>query len=78
MQKIIGSNLQCVHNHYAKINYKLVKTVRDTDNTNQTPSKHFGWEKKSKLNTPEIEKKNEMCKKGRCTSIMSQQSFIKD
>ena len=31
--------------HYAKFKYKGKKTVGDSDYTNQTPTKHFGWQK---------------------------------
>ena len=40
-----------MNNHYAKIEYKGIKTVGVTDYTNQTPPTHFGWKKMSKFNT---------------------------
>ena len=39
--QIGGAHLQCVNNHYAKFEYKGIKTFGVTDYTNQTPSKHF-------------------------------------
>ena len=36
-----SAHLQCVNNHYAKFEYKGMKTVGVTDYTDQTPSKHF-------------------------------------
>ena len=36
-------HLQCVNNHYAKFEYKGMKTSVVTEYTNQTPSTHFGW-----------------------------------
>ena len=67
------SNLQCVHNHYAKFEYKGMKTVRVTDYTNQTPSKPFG-RKLSK-----IEKKMWMkwAQNKWCTSLLCEQSLYK-
>ena len=38
-----GAYLQCMNNHYEKFEYKGMKTVGDTDHTNQTPPTHFGW-----------------------------------
>ena len=46
-----GAHLQCMNNHYGKFEYKGMKTVGVTDNTNQTPPTHFGW-KKSLNSTP--------------------------
>ena len=34
--KIIGAYFQCVNDHYTKFEYKRIKTVGVTDNTNQT------------------------------------------
>ena len=45
VHKIDGAHLQCVCNHYAKFEYKGMKTVGVTDYTNQTPSKHFRHKK---------------------------------
>ena len=53
--KIGGSHFQCVNNHFAKFEYKGMKTVGVTDFTNLTPPKHFGW-KKGLSSTPLIEK----------------------
>ena len=41
--KIEGAHLQCMNNHYAKFDYKRMKTVGVTDYTNQTSPTHFGW-----------------------------------
>ena len=46
-----GAHLQCVNNHYAKFEYKGMKTVVVTDYTNQTPSKHL-YGKKCLSSTP--------------------------
>ena len=35
--KIEGAHLQCMNNHYAKFEYKGMKTVGVTDYTNLTP-----------------------------------------
>ena len=35
-----GAQFHCVNNHYAQLEYKGMKTVRVTDYTDQTPSKH--------------------------------------
>ena len=43
MYKIGGAHLQCMNNHYAKFDYKGMKTVGVTDYTNQTPPTHLGW-----------------------------------
>ena len=42
VHKVGGAHFQCVNNHYAKFEYKGMKTVGVTDYTNQTPAKHFG------------------------------------
>ena len=34
-----------MNNHYAKFEYKGMKTVGVTDYTSQTTPKHFGWKK---------------------------------
>ena len=36
-----GATVQSMNNHYAKFEYLGMKTVRLTDYTNQTPSKHL-------------------------------------
>ena len=43
--KIGDAHLQCVNNHYAKFEYKGMKTIRVTDYTNLTPPMYFGWKK---------------------------------
>ena len=35
------AHVQCMNNHYAKFEYKGMKTLGVTDNTNQKPSKHL-------------------------------------
>ena len=47
-----GAHLQCVNNHYAKFEYKGMKTVGVADYTNQTPLR-ISDEKMSKLTTPQ-------------------------
>ena len=42
MYKIERAHLQCVNNHYAKFEYKRMKTVADY--ANRTHLKHFRWE----------------------------------
>ena len=37
VHKMEGAHLQCMNNHYGKFEYKGMKTVGDTDYTNQTP-----------------------------------------
>ena len=39
MHKIEGAHVQCVNNNFAKFENKEMKTVGNTDYTNQTPSK---------------------------------------
>ena len=34
VRKMEGANLQCVNNHYAKFEYKVMNTHGDTDYTN--------------------------------------------
>ena len=41
MHYIGGAHAQCMNSHYAKIEYKGMKTVGVTIYTNQTPSKHL-------------------------------------
>ena len=57
LQKIGDAYLQCANNHYAKFEYKGMKTTGATDYTNQTPPKHFRWKKCLKLNTSQKMKK---------------------
>ena len=42
VHKIEGVHLHWVNNHFAKLEYKGMKTVGVIDYTNQAPSKHFG------------------------------------
>ena len=51
MHKIGGAHFQCENNHYAKFEYKGMKTVGVTDYTNLTPPMHFGRKKCLKFNT---------------------------
>ena len=37
VHKMVGAHFQCVNNHYAKFEYKGMKTVRVTDYTNKAP-----------------------------------------
>ena len=39
--RIGGAHLKCMNNHYAKFEYKGMKTVGVTDHTNLTPPMHF-------------------------------------
>ena len=65
-----------VNNHYAKFEYKGMKTVGVTDYTNQTPSKHFWMEKMSKFNTPKNKKIYMKCvQNDRCKSSICEQSL---
>ena len=41
--QIEGAHLQCINIHYAKFEYKAMKTVGLTGFTNQTVPMHFGW-----------------------------------
>ena len=55
-----------------------MKTVRVTDYTNQTPSKHVWTEKMFKLNTPKNEKILLKCAQNRrCASSICEQSLCK-
>ena len=42
MHKIEDAHFKCVNNHYAKFEYKGMKTILVTDYTNLTPLTHFG------------------------------------
>ena len=65
--KIGRAHLQCVDNHYAKFEYKVMKTVWVTDYTNQTPPKELGWKKISKFKPVKNEKIFIQCaQNGRC------------
>ena len=41
VHKIGGADLKCVNKHYAKFEYKGMKTIFVTDYTNLTPSTHY-------------------------------------
>ena len=75
---VVGAHLQCVNNHYAKFEYKKIKTVGVTDYTNQTPPMHFGW--KNFLSST-LEKNVKIiikCAQNRwCTSSICEQSLCK-
>ena len=51
----------CVNNHFAKFEYKRMKSVDVTDYTNLTSPKHFGWNN-VRVQHPIKWKKNERCK----------------
>ena len=62
--KIRGTHLQCVNNHYAKFEYKGMKSVYVTDTI-----KAFWSEKMSKFNITQNEKVCMKCTQNRrCTS----------
>ena len=67
-----------MNNHYAKIEYKGMKTVGDTDNTNNTPPTHLGW-KKCLSSTPVKNVKIfiKCAQNSWCTSSMYKQSLGK-
>ena len=76
MYKIDGAHLQCVNNHYAKFEYKKMKTVGVTDYANQTHPYAFRMEKMSKFNTCKNKKIFIKCAQNmRCTSSMCEQSL---
>ena len=54
--KIRGAHLQCVNHHYAKFDYKRIKTVGVTDNLNQRNPLHFRWKNVSNFNTTQFRK----------------------
>ena len=41
VQKMGGAHLQCVNDHCAKFEYKVMKTVGYSDYTNYAPPKHL-------------------------------------
>ena len=45
VHKMGDAHLQCVYNHYAKFEYKVMNTVGVADYTNKAPPKHYGWKK---------------------------------
>ena len=45
VHKIEGGYLQCVNSHYAKFEYKGMKTILVTDYTNLTLTLHYRWKK---------------------------------
>ena len=47
VHKMVGAHLQCVNNHYAKFEYKGMKTIGVTDYTNQATTTHLGWKMSS-------------------------------
>ena len=70
--------LQCMNNHYAKFEYKGMKTVGVTDYTNLTPPMHFG--RKKCLSSTPVKNKKIFIKcaiNRRCTSSMYEQSLGK-
>ena len=78
VHKIGGAHLQCVNNHYAKIENKEIKTVGVTDYTNQTSYKHFCTEKclsSTPLKTKKIFMKCALNR--RCTFSICEQSLCK-
>ena len=75
MHKIEGAHLQCMNNHYAKFEYKGMKTVGVTDNTNQTPPTHLGWKKcLSSTLVKNVKIFIKCAQNRRCTSSMYEQS----
>ena len=63
-----SAHLQCVNNHYAKLEYKVVNTVGATDYTNQTPL-GISDGKMSKINTHQKMSNNmKHAQNKRCTS----------
>ena len=80
MQKIGDALLQCGNNHYAKFEFKGMKTAGATDYTNQTPPKHFRWKKCLQLNTTQKTRKYNVfikcAQNRRCISAMCEQSFL--
>ena len=45
VHKMVGALLQCVNNHYAKFEYKVMNTVAVTNYINKAPPKLYGWKK---------------------------------
>ena len=56
LQKRCKIYLQCVNNHYAKFEYRGMKTVGVTYYTNQISPKHSDGKKMSMFNTPKSKK----------------------
>ena len=52
MHKIRGAHLQCVNNHFAKFEYKGMKTIGSYRLHKPDTPYAFGMEKISKVNTP--------------------------
>ena len=78
MHKIEGALLQCVNNHHAKFEYKVMNTVGDIDYTNKAPPKHLG--RKKRLSSTPVKKVKKIMKRAqnrRCTSSMCEQSLCK-
>ena len=77
-KKIGGAHLQCMDNHYAKFEYKGMKTVGVTYYTNMTPPMQFGRKKCPSSKPVKNEKIFIKCaQNGRCTSSMYEQSLGK-
>ena len=67
-----------MNNHYAKFEYKGMKTLWVTDYTNLTPSTHFGLKKWLSSTPVKNEKIFIKCAQNRrCTSSMYEQSLGK-
>ena len=78
VHKIGSAHLQCMNNHYAKFEYKGMKTIWITDYTSLTPTTHYGW-KKCLSSTPVKNEKIfiKCAQNSRCTSSMCEQSLCK-
>ena len=75
---IDGAHLQYANNHYAKFEWKGMKTFGVTDYTNLVPLKCCGRTKMSKFNTPQKWKKNiKHAQNRRCTFSICEQSLGK-
>ena len=71
VHKIEGVHLLYVNNHYAKFEFKEIKSVGVTDYTNQTPSKYHVLIQHPRKNEKIIMK---CAQNRRCTSSMCEQS----
>ena len=58
---MVGAHLQCVNNHHAKFEIKVMNTVEDTDYTNKAPPKHLV--RKKRLSSTPVKIKYETCTK---------------
>ena len=54
VHKMGGAHHQCVNNHYAKFEYKVMNTVGVTDYTSKAPPKHLG--RKKRLSSTPVKK----------------------